>query len=163
MEEIALREKHIRPCRGCQSCAAAPHACPLARTDDAEAVFAAIAAADVVLWTSPVYFYGLPAQAKALVDRSQRIWAGVEAGRPAGKGPLVLAALAAARPRGEQLFTGSLLGLKYFFASFGARMADTRTLRGLSCPGDLLSRPDLCSGLERWGRDWAARLAEARP
>ena len=73
------------------------------------------------------------------------------------------AALAAARPRGEQLFTGSLLGLKYFFASFGARMADTRTLRGLSCPGDLLSRPDLCAGLERWGRDWAARLAEARP
>ena len=42
-------------------------------------------------------------------------------------------------------------------------MADTRTLRGLSCPGDLLSRPDLCAGLERWGRDWAARLAEARP
>ena len=114
VEEIALQEKHIRPCRGCQSCDAAPHVCPLARTDDAEAVFAAIAAADVVLWTSPVYFYGLPAQAKALVDRSQRIWAGVEAGRPAGKGPLVLAALAAARPRGEQLFTGSLLGLKYF-------------------------------------------------
>ena len=71
VEEIALREKHIRPCRGCQSCAAAPHACPLARTDDAEAVFAAIAAADVVLWTSPVYFYGLPAQAKALVEGRQ--------------------------------------------------------------------------------------------
>ena len=103
VEEIALQEKHIRPCRGCQSCDAAPHVCPLARTDDAEAVFAAIAAADVVLWTSPVYFYGLPAQAKALVDRSQRIWAGVEAGRPAGKGPLVLAALAAARPRGTAL------------------------------------------------------------
>ena len=83
VEEIALQEKHIRPCRGCQSCDAAPHVCPLARTDDAEAIFAAIAAADVVLWTSPVYFYGLPAQAKALVDRSQRIWAGVEAGRPA--------------------------------------------------------------------------------
>ena len=82
VEEIALQEKHIRPCRGCQSCDAAPHVCPLARTDDAEAIFAAIAAADVVLWTSPVYFYGLPAQAKALVDRSQRIWAGVEAGRP---------------------------------------------------------------------------------
>ena len=148
VEEIALQEKHIRPCRGCQSCDAAPHVCPLARTDDAEAVFAAIAAADVVLWTSPVYFYGLPAKAKALVDRSQRIWAGVEAGRPAGKGPLVLAALAAARPRGEQLFTGSLLGLKYFFASFGARIADTRTLRGLACPEDLLSRPDLRAARE---------------
>ena len=147
VEEIALQEKHIRPCRGCQSCDAAPHVCPLARTDDAEAIFAAIAAADVVLWTSPVYFYGLPAQAKALVDRSQRIWAGVEA----------------ARPRGEQLFTGSLLGLKYFFASFGARIADTRTLRGLACPEDLLSRPDLCADLERWGRDWAVRLAEGRP
>ena len=162
VEEIALQEKHIRPCRGCQSCDAAPHVCPLARTDDAEAVFAAIAAADVVLWTSPVYFYGLPAQAKALVDRSQRIWAGGEAGRPAGKGPLVLAALAAARPRGEQLFTGSLLGLKYFFASFGARIADTRTLRGLACPEDLLSRPDLCADLERWGRDWAVWRRAAR-
>ena len=109
VEEIALQEKHIRPCRGCQSCDAAPHVCPLARTDDAEAVFAAIAAADVVLCT------------------------------------------------------GSLLGLKYFFASFGARIADTRTLRGLACPEDLLSRPDLCADLERWGRDWAVRLAEGRP
>ena len=160
VEEIALQEKHIRPCRGCQSCDAAPHVCPLARTDDAEAVFAAIAAADVVLWTSPVYFYGLPAQAKALVDRSQRIWAvHINTVLPDS----VLAALAAARPRGEQLFTGSLLGLKYFFASFGARIADTRTLRGLACPEDLLSRPDLCADLERWGRDWAVRLAEGRP
>ena len=58
---------------------------------------------------------------------------------------------------------GSLLGLKYFFASFGARIADTRTLRGLACPEDLLSRPDLCADLERWGRDWAVRLAEGRP
>uniref|UniRef100_UPI0026E9C5B8 flavodoxin family protein n=1 Tax=Desulfovibrio piger TaxID=901 RepID=UPI0026E9C5B8 len=110
VEEIALREKHIRPCRGCQSCAAAPHACPLARTDDAEAVFAAIAAADVVLWTSPVYFYGLPAQAKALVDRSQRIWAGVEAGRPAGKGPLVLAAQAGGPVPAPALKTGAQVG-----------------------------------------------------
>ena len=112
VEEIALQEKHIRPCRGCQSCDAAPHVCPLARTDDAEAVFAAIAAADVVLWTSPVYFYGLPAQAKALVDRSQRIWAGVEAGRPAGKGPLVLAALAAWKTWFRELMAPLVAGIK---------------------------------------------------
>ena len=87
VEEIALRKSTSAPAGAARDCAAAPHACPLARTDDAEAVFAAIAAADVVLWTSPVYFYGLPAQAKALVDRSQRIWAGVEAGRPAGRDP----------------------------------------------------------------------------
>lgn len=163
VEELALGRRHIRPCRGCQSCAAAPHACPLAAGDDAESVFAAIARADLVLWTSPVYFYGLPAQAKALVDRSQRLWAAVEAGRPAGRGPVVLAALAAARPRGEQLFTGSLLGLKYFFGCFGARLDDSRTLRGLATPDDLRARPELAADLRRWGRDWAARLTASRP
>ena len=131
VEEIALQEKHIRPCRGCQSCDAAPHVCPLARTDDAEAIFAAIAAADVVLWTSPVYFYGLPAQAKALVDRSQRIWAGVEAGRPAGKGPLVLAALAAARPRGEQLLRPQSLRGENLSRIFRSRSAGGTAQR---CP-----------------------------
>lgn len=111
-----------------------------------------------------------PSTSTACPPRPRRWWTvpsasgpGWRRARPAGKGPLVLAALAAARPRGEQLFTGSLLGLKYFFASFGARIADTRTLRGLACPEDLLSRPDLCADLERWGRDWAVRLAEGPP
>ncbi|WP_300717560.1 flavodoxin family protein [uncultured Desulfovibrio sp.] len=166
VEEIALQEKRIRPCRGCQSCARPPHACPLSPDDDTEAVFAAIAAADLVLWTSPVYFYGLPAQAKALVDRGQRLWSVRESGGGAVRGPVVLAALAAARPRGEQLFSGSLLGLKYFFACFGSSLADTRTLRGLAAPGDLLARPELCDGLRHWGRDWAGRwhtTPHARP
>ena len=103
-----------------------------------------------LVWTGAVILFGI---AEGLTAGLVSIWFVFGA----------LAALAAARPRGEQLFTGSLLGLKYFFASFGARIADTRTLRGLACPEDLLSRPDLCADLERWGRDWAVRLAEGRP
>ena len=57
VEEIALQEKHIRPCRGCQSCDAAPHVCPLARTDDAEAGFAAIAAMIPLLWKFVLHDY----------------------------------------------------------------------------------------------------------
>ena len=107
------------------------------RRSDPEAVFAAIAAADVVLWTSPVYFYGLPAQAKALVDRSQRIWAGVEGGPTGRQRPPGAGGSGGGPSAREQLFTGSLLGLKYFFASFGARI-------GIPAPSGAWPVPRTC-------------------
>ena len=65
---LSLATLTVRPCIGCERCAAAPdHAC--FQQDDMPQVYAALAEADTLVVASPVYFYGISAQLKALIDR----------------------------------------------------------------------------------------------
>ncbi len=65
---LSIATLNIHPCIGCERCAAAPdHAC--FQKDDMTQVYAALAQADTLIVASPVYFYGISAQLKALIDR----------------------------------------------------------------------------------------------
>lgn len=143
-----LRDYEIRPCTGCGACADSGR-CVLADRDDAERLFSMLEAAPGVALCAPVYFYHLPAQAKAWVDRAQSRYA-VPRKLPRAVSPLpAWITLIAGRPRGEKLFAGILPTLRYFLEIFHFRIADTVLLRGLDGSSDL-------------ARDAAAGAAVAR-
>lgn len=172
---LPLRRYAVAPCIGCGACNRPPHQCVLARPgpapleDQAEEVFDLLVSAPLVLIASPIYFYALPAHFKALIDRAQRFWAArahtrkASAALPQPPVKPVLAGLVAGRPRGEQLFAGSLLTLKYFLAPLDAGIRETRLLRGLENREDLLRRPAVRKSLRAWGHDWGHRLAAQAP
>ena len=160
----ALRNLSLLPCQGCQACAAPPHACPLARQDEAESFFAALLTAPVVCFAAPIYFYHLPGFFKGLVDRAQRYFALAEAGSPllAGLSPRpACVILQAGRPKGEKLFEGSLLTLKYFLKTFRMTLAEPLLLRGKDGPRDLADDPAALEAVREYGRQ-AGRLAGDR-
>ena len=162
-ERLTLRAHPVLPCTGCGACAQPPHACALAGKDDAEWLFARFAEAPLVLLASPIFFYALPATFKAWIDRSQHFWAAQAAGAPAPIAPLparrpVLAALAAGRPRGKELFSGALRTLAWFARTLGARVTENRVFRGLDRPEDLTGRPEDMAAMREWGRMWGRRL-----
>ena len=64
--KIRLAEKKIAPCLACSACAES-HVC--VRKDDMAEVLDALKAADVIVLASPVYFYSICAQMKAMIDR----------------------------------------------------------------------------------------------
>ena len=67
-ELLELRRLNIRPCTGCLGCwTKTPGRC--VQRDDMGRVYAAIAAADVVVESFPLYFYGIPGTLKTLTDR----------------------------------------------------------------------------------------------
>jgi multimeric flavodoxin WrbA len=66
-----LNTLNIRPCQDCGGCDRTG-ACIL--DDDMTGIVAAIRAADRIILASPIFFYGLSAQAKAMVDRCQPFW-----------------------------------------------------------------------------------------
>ncbi|SDF05613.1 flavodoxin family protein [Desulfovibrio legallii] len=159
---LPLRDYAFAPCTNCGGCAAPPHRCTLDTANDKAAqILQLILDAPLVLLSSPIYFYSLPAHFKALIDRSQRFWAGQahDAGHAAAQLKPVLAALCAGRSRGNKLFAGALLTLKYFLAPLHAGIRETRLLRGLETTQDLLERPAVCGALRSWGHDWGSRLA----
>lgn len=67
-EVIDLYAKDIRPCTGCLSCwFRTPGRC--VQQDDAPAIYESILASDLVVWSMPVYVFGMPSQVIRLIER----------------------------------------------------------------------------------------------
>lgn len=149
-EPVRLRDHAILPCSGCQACASAPGICPLRDKDDAEKLMRAIDGAPRLVLIAPIYFYHLPAQLKALIDRSQSRWfLPREAGPPRKKAHIILIA---GRKRGDSLFTGSLLTCRYWLDLFGFTLAEPHCIYGVDEPGDLMRDVSAREGLAAYAR-----------
>jgi len=62
---------NIRPCLSCYSCEA-QQSC--ADDDDMQSLYPHLAGSDLVILASPIYFYGVTAQMKTVIDRCQHLW-----------------------------------------------------------------------------------------
>jgi multimeric flavodoxin WrbA len=69
VEHIYLNNKSINGCRGCAKCRETPDEIACTQADDAIGILERMTSSDVVLFASPIYFWGFSAQTKALVDR----------------------------------------------------------------------------------------------
>jgi multimeric flavodoxin WrbA len=66
-----LNALNIRPCQDCGGCDQTGVCVVM---DEMTGISDAIRAADRIILASPIFFYGLSAQAKAMVDRCQPFW-----------------------------------------------------------------------------------------
>ncbi len=66
---IRVREKQIAPCRGCFGCWQRTDGhCVI--EDDQNGILDLYRAADVIIWSFPLYCYGMPSPLKAVLDRT---------------------------------------------------------------------------------------------
>ena len=64
---LKASEMDISGCLACEHCTTNDGEC--VQKDDMDLVFAALDLADVVVFASPIYFYGLPSQMLAIINR----------------------------------------------------------------------------------------------
>lgn len=69
VERVYLNNKDINGCLGCAKCRPYPDEIACVQDDDAIGIMEKMIESDVILFTSPVYFWGFTAQLKGLVDR----------------------------------------------------------------------------------------------
>ena len=67
MELYSVAGKDIQPCEGCWSCAKTGRC---RKEDDTALLLEKMLAADGIVFGVPVYFHGMSAQAKAIIDRT---------------------------------------------------------------------------------------------
>lgn len=72
VEKIFLRSKKVAPCNACYFCRDNGGRCAI--RDDMAEILDKMQAADVIVMASPVYFYSIDAQMKAVIDRSLARW-----------------------------------------------------------------------------------------
>ena len=157
-----LRDHVIHPCLGCLRCLEDPRGeCFLGSQDQSAPLFQALLTAPMIFIAAPIYFYHLPAQFKAWIDRSQSYYLRWEQGDPLIRGlasrPAVVN-LVAGRRKGERLFEGALLTLKYFLTTFNFYIQEHHAFRGIDASEDLRMQPEAGDELTGAGRDAWTRL-----
>ena len=146
VEKLYIRGLNIRPCAGCRSCDTTGD-CII--KDEMAQVYKKIEEADRIILSSPVFFYGLPGQLKGMVDRAQCYWARkylLKRG-DAGKGRLG-AFICVGATKGEKLFDGVKLTVKYFFDSFGIEYSSELFVRKVDKKGEVAGTDAVKAALE---------------
>ena len=153
VDHLSLSAYTVAPCASCGLCNSALGSCSqdetfTGRPDHAAMLLEHIRKSAVVFLVSPIYFYGVPAQFKALIDRSQRYWR-QDAPLSQGQKP-AHALLLSGRIQGERLFDGSLLTLRPFLRTIGFSLTHDLTMRGLDKSEALKEQPELMLQIQSW-------------
>ena len=139
VEKIVVDKLKISPCKEYLGCFKDGN-CVI--RDDMDDIYPKLLSADVVIIASPMFFYGVSSQAKALIDRCQALWARkhiLKQSLPNGgrKGAFI----AVGATKGKRLFEGAILTVKYFFEAIGVEYADELLIRGVDARGEIKEHP----------------------
>ena len=143
VERLYLSDFTIIPCKECHGCDNTGSCVIL---DDMEKIYPKLLEADGVILASPIFFYGVTAWAKALIDRSQAFWArkyllkDPSFGREGKKRKGFFISVGATK--GQKVFEGSILTVKYFFDVLNANYVGQLLFKGVEAKGDILKHPE---------------------
>jgi multimeric flavodoxin WrbA len=163
VEHIFLSDMTIMPCKECHGCDQTGKCVIL---DDMQKIYPKLLEADVVILASPIFFYGVTAWAKALIDRSQSLWSkkyllkdpslGEEGKKKKGF------FISVGATKGKRVFDGAILTVKYFFDVLNAAYVGELLFRGVEAKGDILKHPEALRQAYETGRELVSAYKRGR-
>ncbi|MCK4361704.1 MAG: flavodoxin family protein [Dehalococcoidia bacterium] len=155
VEKITVDKLKISPCREYYGCLRDGN-CII--RDDMDGIYPKLLNADGVIVASPMFFYGLTSQLKALIDRCQALWARkyILKQNPPGSGRKG-AFIAVGATKGRKLFDGSILTVKYFFQAIGIEYTEELLVRGVDKKGEIREHPTALKDAFELGKSLAQR------
>ncbi len=146
---IDVTQKEIVPCKEYTVCEKKGY-CPI-EDDVKNEIYPLLREAELVVVATPIFFYNMTAQLKAVIDRCQTFWARKyklklkDPGANMRRGFL----LAVGATKGKNLFEGLNLTTQYFFDAIWAKFEDSLTYRGIEGPKDLARHPTVIEDVEK--------------
>lgn len=159
---VDVPRRNIEPCKEMTVCEKKGY-CPI-DDDMGREIYGFLRKADIIVAATPVFFYGVSAQLKALIDRCQTLWARrymlklKDPGLPVRRGYL----LAVGATGGKQLFDGIHLTAKYFFDGISANYTGSLTYRRVEGRGRIKDQPGLDTDIAHAAEELAKGLTERR-
>jgi len=154
-EVLSVRCADLRM-SGCLECGGCDNTGQCVVQDDMQTVYPQLEEADAIILASPMFFYNVSSQAKALIDRSQAMWnrrmlrKTKEQRRiyDSGNGYL----LAVGATKGKNLFDGAELVAKYFFDALDMSYEGGVFIRSVEGKGDIAKQSDALQQAFELGR-----------
>jgi len=152
IEKVLVSRLKISPCLEIYACLKDGNC---AIRDDMQALYDKLVEADHIVFASPIFFYGVTGQAKALIDRCQALWArrhvlgmGKEDKR-VRRGVFI----SVGATQGEKLFDGAVLTVKYFFDAIGVKYSGDLLIRGIDNKAQIKEHPTALEDAFRLGQE----------
>lgn len=150
VERIVVSNLQISPCQECNGC---HHTGECMLQDDMQGVYHKLSQADWVILASPIFFYGVTAQLKALIDRGQALWVRkyllkLPPPRQRRRGIFI----SVGGTKGERLFEGAEWTVRYFLDAMGVEYVGGLFFRGIDASGDILQHPEALAEAHEIGR-----------
>ncbi len=151
VEKVVVSEVKVSPCREIYACLKDGNC---AIKDDMQWLYEKLLQADHVVFASPIFFYGLTSQAKAIVDRCQALWVrrhilGMRREDSRMRRGVFISVGAT---QGSKLFDGAVLTVKYFFDAIGLRYAGDLLIRGIDGKAEIKEHPTALRDAFRLGQ-----------
>jgi arsenate reductase len=159
VSKVDVPARNIQPCQGCRFCEKQGYC--IQQKDDMKEMNHLLRRADIVVLATPIFFYGPSAQLKALIDRSQTLWARryimklTDPKAPFRTGFL----LAVGATKGKELFTGTSLIAAYFCDAVSARYEGFLGFRQVEAPGDIARHPTALADARKKAAELTTPLA----
>ena len=160
VERLYLSDFSITPCLECHGCDDTG-TCVI--SDDMEKIYPKLLEADIIILASPIFFYGVTAWAKSVIDRTQPFWIrkyrlkDPSLGKEGRKRKGFFISVGATR--GKNLFEGAALTAKYFFDVINADYSGELLFKGIESEGEILTHPEILKQAFQAGK----RLASTSP
>jgi len=154
VEKLMVSELDISPCLEIYGCLKDGH-CVI--DDDMQQVYVKLTEADHIILASPMFFYGLTSQVKALIDRCQALWVRkyilkqIPPRTTKRKGIFI----SVGATKGKRLFDGATLTLKYFFDAIDVQYSAELLVRGIEKKGEIKKHPTALSEAFQIGKELA--------
>ena len=153
IDRLHLTDYNIIPCKECLACYKDGNCIIL---DDMAKIYPRLLEADIIILASPIFFYGVTAWAKALIDRCQALWSrkyqlkdpslGKEGKKRKGF------FISAGGTKGQKVFEGAILTAKYFFDVLNAEYVGELVIREVDAKGDIVKHPETLQQAFETGR-----------
>lgn len=141
IERIRISGLEFSPCIECHGCDETGE-CVL--DDDMEMVYPKLLEPDCIILASPIFFYGVTAWTKALIDRVQSLWVRKYRLKLPPEDPKRRRRgffISVGATKGTRLFDGAMLTVKYFFDALGLDSAGELFFTGVEAKGDIRNHP----------------------
>ncbi|HUI46627.1 MAG TPA: flavodoxin family protein [Nitrospirota bacterium] len=136
-----LNSMNVKPCQDCGGCVKSGLCI---HSDDMSNIYDAIREAERIILASPIFFYSLSAQAKAMIDRCQSFWCEkyrLKKSIPAGlRGRKGLLLLVGGMKKEDGRHTAEVVA-KGFFRTISVPEHETLFFGGIDAIGDILTHP----------------------
>ncbi len=157
-EKIYLSKIAISPCLECGLCKETGK-CVI--KDDMHWIYTKVEIADIIVVSSPVFFYNITAYTQALIERAQSYWIRkyiLKEPPPLGKERIgIFFSLGATK--GPKLFEGVIRVIRYFFDAIYTRYEGGLFYRKIDKKGDILKHPYAISDAFNLGKAVGIRMS----
>jgi len=123
--------------------------------DDMQLLYKKLLEADHIIFASPIFFYGVTSQAKAVIDRCQALWIKRYVLNMGGEDERERRGIfiSVGATRGAKLFDGAVLTVKYFFDAVGVKYSGDLLVRGIDKKGQIEENPATLADAFRLGQE----------